>query len=172
MGTGASRMIDPLLLGSSVGCPDVAASPVRSNRCKALPVVMPDRETATRDRVGALTPPCQVATGLVVQIPADTGDTVGQGQGQAGIVCPLAGSNLMRSVTAIAGDRGKSAGPLELNGRTQCVPDGQSEKRSALAVGVRHHLHSQASRYGCPPQTEAADRQIPTRWLRARGLRG
>ena len=83
IGTGASRMIEPLPLARPEGSPEVLASPVRSNRLKACCVVMPMSKHVPLTEYLPVPPPLDVAASLIVEIPARRADAVGQGQRHA-----------------------------------------------------------------------------------------
>jgi hypothetical protein len=65
-----------------------------------------------------------VSASLIVEIPADTGDAVGQGQGHARIVGPSAEGQAVGTATTVAGHLGEGAGRFELDGSTEGIPDG------------------------------------------------
>ena len=94
-------MIEPLPLASSEG----------SRRSRHLLCRIGGQGTSGRDAdveavpvdgILAGLPPLDVAVGLVIQIPADGGDAVGQGQSHAGIVGPFAGFQAMRPAAAVS----------------------------------------------------------------------
>ena len=59
-----------------------------------------DVKAAAVDGIGAAAIPAQVALSLVVEVPADVGDAVGQGEGHAGVVGPFTGVEPMRPAAA------------------------------------------------------------------------
>ena len=97
-----------------------------------------DVEAAVVDRVLPFSPPGDVAAGLVVEIPADAGDAVGQGQRHAGVVGPFAGGQAVRAAATVAGHLGEGARRLELDGGTKGIADGEAEEGSTLAINREH----------------------------------
>ena len=127
-------MIEPLPLARSEGSPEVLASPVFTKRLRALRVVMPMSKQRPLTEYSPFLPPSDVAAGLVVEIPADAGDAVGQGQGHAGIVGPFAGGQAVRAAATVAGHLGECARRLELDGGTQGIADGEANQCASLPV--------------------------------------
>ena len=128
-------MIEPLPLACSDGSPEVRASPVLEKRPRALLRRDADVEAAAIDRVFALFVPGKIAPRLVVEVPADAGDAVGQGQGHARIVGPLVRGQTVRAAATVAGHLGEAARRLELDGGTEGIADGEAEEGSTLAIG-------------------------------------
>ena len=127
-------MIEPLPLACSEGSPEVLASPVLAKRLQGAAACHADVEAATVDRVPALLVPGEIAAGLVVEVPADAGDAVGQGQGHAGVVGPFAGGQAVRDRRHGSRSPRESARRLELDGGTEGIADGEAEEGSTLAV--------------------------------------
>ena len=89
---------------------------------------MPMSKQRPLTEYSALPPPGDVAAGLVVEVPADAGDAVGQGQGHAGVVGPLARGQAVRPAATVAGHLGEGARRLELDGGTEGIADGETQK--------------------------------------------
>ena len=62
------------------------------------------------DRIPACLPPCHVATGLIMQIPADTAETVCQCEGHTGVVRPLTSRESMGATGSVVGNGAEAAG--------------------------------------------------------------
>ncbi len=101
-------------------------------------------KTSAGDRVVAMLPPAHVATDLVVQIPADGGDTVGQRQRHAGVVGPLARAEPVRSTSAIAHNRRKGTRRLKLHCRSQRVAHGQPQQSTTPPIKLLLLTHRPA----------------------------
>jgi hypothetical protein len=76
---------------------------------------------------------------LIVDVPADLGDAVGQGEGHARIIRPFAWGKAVRPATPAARDCTKCAWPPELVGGTQGVADSKADHRPALPFEKRDH---------------------------------
>jgi hypothetical protein len=100
-----------------------------------------DVEAAAVDRILPLFPPPHVSLGLIVQVPADLGDAVGQGERHTGVVRPFARCQTVRTAAPVAGHRLECARVLKLDGRAQGIADGQAEEGSALTVDLVHVAH-------------------------------
>jgi len=93
-----------------------------------------DVEAPIVDRVFAFAPPGNITAGLIVEVPADAGDAVGQGQGHARIVGPLSRGQAMRATTLITGHLREAAGYLEFDGRAEGITYSEADEGSALAI--------------------------------------
>src|SRR5262249_29420809 len=76
--------------------------------------------------------------GLVVQVPADLGDAVGQGQGHAGVVSEFTGVEAVRPAAAVAGHRRKGAWGHELDRSTETVADRHADQRPSATISLVH----------------------------------
>ena len=123
------------------GSPEVLASPVFSKRLRALRVVMPMSKQRPLTEYSPFSPPGDVAAGLVVEVPADAGDAVGQGQRHAGVIGPFARGQAVGAAATVAGHLGEGARRLELDGGTEGIADGEAEEGSTLAIGSEHGHH-------------------------------
>jgi len=102
--------------------------------CQRSPCRDADVEAAAVDGVRAVLSPIDVSRELVGQIPADHLDAVGECQGHAGIIGPLAGGEVERAPAPVSGDRGEGTGRLELDGGPKGVTNGKADERPSLAV--------------------------------------
>ncbi len=84
-------------------------------------------------------PPRQVALGLIVQVPANAGDAVGQGQRHAGVVRPLARPQPVRPAGAVARHPPEAPRSHELHRSPQGVADCEPHQCATLAINELFH---------------------------------
>ncbi len=113
-----------------------------------------DVETRSIDRVRAFPPPTRVPSHLILQIPPNTGHTVGQGQRHACIVRPLAGIQSVWASGSVTGHELKTPRPPELDGRSQRITDGQAQQCSTFSFVDVHR----SSPVGNVPHSPATQR--------------
>ena len=156
-------MIDPLPLVRGEGSPEVQGSPVSRNCSRRSDGGDADIEHPAVDGIGPGAPPGNVAPGLVAHVPSHVGDAIGQREGHAGVVGPLARFQAVGSPRAKSRDFRKRAGGLELDGGAQGVPDRQAENcarrrsvclwSSATALPITCCLHQGRCRAELSGQT-------------------